>query len=245
MHRKAKILYLALVVVILLAALSAVAAAQGETPEEKLKALMANLRLVTQQEFATGQKIQTEKGIYLTGESAVKVGSLHRDAAKAYEATIARPASERQAAIASIRAFARQPDLPIEYKSTAKSSYNNNVLIEYYVVGTDYYEVDTRTNQIIQFGPASLPQGETPKSYDSTPRYTSQELEVMARTFIADRIGVDVTKLTSNHGNKGGANYFFRWEDRTRKMNDGTYPFIQIGFTRGGDLLSYTNSLGM
>lgn len=229
---------------VLMLGLAAVVVAQGG-PAEQLRILTDKLRQVTNQELATGQKVQTERGVYLTGESATRVQALHQEAAQAYQAIIARPESEHQAAITSIRSFAQKPDLPVEYKSIAKSSYNNEVLAEYYIVGQDYYELDTRTNQVIQFGPASLQPGEKPKQYDTTPRYTPEQLEAMARAFIAERTKVDLTQLTPNHGNKGDVNFFFRWEDRTRERQDGSYPFIQVGFTRGGDLLSYTNSLDM
>lgn len=239
-----KLLGGAILAFVLMLGFVTVVVAQGG-PAEQWQILTDKLRQVTDQELATGQKIQTERGVYLTGESAAKVEALHQQAAEAYQAIFARPESERQAAITSIRSFAQKPDLPVEYKSTAKSSYNSEVLAEYYVVGPDYYELDTRTNQVIQFGPAPLPWSEKPKQYDTTPRYTPEQLEALARTFIAERTKVDLTQLTPNHGDKGGVNFFFRWEDRTRARPDGSYPFIQVGFTRGGDLLSYTNSLGM
>ena len=234
-----------LLVLALMAGLVTVVTAQGDPAKEKLKALTEQLKQVTAQELATGQTAETPKGRFFTGESATKVENLHRQAAKAYEATIARPEVARGAAVANIRSFTRSPNLGVEYKSTSKSSYNSNVIAEFYMVGKDYYEIDTRTNQIVQFGPAPLPRGEQPKQYDTTPRYSPQQLEVMARTLIAERAGVDVSGLTPNHGNKGDVNFFFRWEDRTKHLEDGMYPFIQAGFTRGGDFLSYTNSLGM
>ncbi len=161
---------------------------------------------------------------------------------------MARPAAARQAAIANVRAFGRNPNLAVEYKSTAKSAYGSNVISEFYVVADDpydYYEVDTRNDQIVQFGPSPLPRGMQQKPHDTTPRFSPEQLEQMARTFITERTSVNLSSLTPNHGNKGETNYFFRWENRTQVIKDGGHPLIQVGFTRGGDLLSYTNTLNM
>ena len=67
----------------------------------------------------------------------------------------------------------------------------------------------------------------------------------MARAFVAKNAPeVKLDNLTANFGDKEGVNYFFRWEDITRE-NEDMHPFIQVGFSRGGDLLSYTDSLGL
>ncbi len=151
----------------------------------------------------------------------------------------ARSETERQAAIANIRACLGKPDLAIEYKSTVRSADKYDVVSEIYVSGGDYIEVDRRTNQVIQIGPASQS-----KAYDTTARYTPAQLETMARAFIARCAGnVHLDTLTANHGNKGGVNYFFRWEDNNRSLDFGMHPFIQVGLTRGGDLLGYVNTL--
>jgi len=70
-------------------------------------------------------------------------------------------------------------------------------------------------------------------------------LEVKAREFIAkNALNADLSKLTASTGEKSGTNFFFRFTDESRKI-DGTKPFVQVGFTVGGDLLSYTNTLGL
>jgi hypothetical protein len=111
------------------------------------------------------------------------------------------------------------------------------------VAGSDRYEVGIVNGKIIEFGSRNLPVGsENEKKYDNTPRYNPKELEMMARQFITKSVaGVNLEALTLNQSNKG-SNYFFRWEDRSQKTSEG-YPFIQVGFSQGGTLLGYINTL--
>lgn len=167
--------------------------------------------------------------------------------------TLARPAKKpqqqdsqeqiRQRDISQIKSFSGNQDIIVEYVSTNKSAYNENVQENLYYVGPDQYEIDVRSGKIIQFGTRSLPVGsEYQKVYDNNPRYNIQELEAIARQFIAKNAPeADLEKLTLNKSNKE-TNYFFRWEDKTNKTIEG-YPFIQVGFSQGGTLLSYTNAL--
>ncbi|PIR57221.1 MAG: hypothetical protein COU72_02060 [Parcubacteria group bacterium CG10_big_fil_rev_8_21_14_0_10_41_35] len=102
-----------------------------------------------------------------------------------------------------------------------------------------------RTNEIVQFGPAPLAIGEAAKVYNTEAKFAPEQLEVKAREFIAKNApNADLSKLTASTGEKSGTNFFFRFTDESRKV-DGTKPFVQVGFTVGGDLLSYTNTLGL
>jgi WD40-like Beta Propeller Repeat len=154
--------------------------------------------------------------------------------------------AQRQAAIANIRSCLGKPDLMVEYKSTARSTYRYDLTSEFYLNGGDSIEVDTRTNQVVQIGPAAQPPGVTPKPLDFTPRYTPEQLQAMARAFIARCANVDLSKLAYNQGEKGGGpNYFFRWQNETPPKPAEGYPFIQVGYSRGGDFLSFGNTLGL
>lgn len=144
--------------------------------------------------------------------------------------------------ISEIRKFADSPNLAVQYESEGKSSNGKNVPVSIYISGADRYEVDAN-GRIIEFGSRNLPIGsENEKKYDNTPRYNSQELETIAKQFIAKNASnINLDKLTLTQTNKG-TNNFFRWEDRSQKTTEG-YPFVQIGFSQGGTLLNYTNSL--
>lgn len=145
--------------------------------------------------------------------------------------------------ILEIRKFADSSDLTVQLESESKSSNGENVPVGIYIAGSDRYEVDVNSGKVIEFGSRNLPVGsENEKKYDNTPRYNFQELEIMAKEFIAKNASdVNLDSLISNHNNKG-ANYFFRWEDRSQKTTEG-YPFIQVGFTQGGTMTSYINTL--
>ena len=66
----------------------------------------------------------------------------------------------------------------------------------------------------------------------------------MSRQFIVKNIpSVNFANLSSNHGQKG-SNYFFRWEDRSKKTTEG-YPFVQVGFSQGGTLINYVDALNV
>jgi len=143
--------------------------------------------------------------------------------------------------ILEIRKFADSADLAVQFESDSKSSNGEIVPVNVYIAGANQYEIDT-IGKIVEFRSRDLPVGsENEKVVDNTPRYFQQDLEKMARQLIAKNVAVNLDNLTPNHGIKG-TNYFFKWEDRTRKTSEG-YPFIQVGFSQGGSLLNYINAL--
>lgn len=107
------------------------------------------------------------------------------------------------------------------------------------------YRVDKESGEVIQVGPASRKSLEEPApTLDYTERYTSEELKELALQFLAKQ-GVDVEKETANLSftvtSKDGKGYFFRWDDKSAP--EGIVRFLQVGFTVGGSLLSYSNAL--
>ncbi|MEZ4731103.1 MAG: DPP IV N-terminal domain-containing protein [Caldilineaceae bacterium] len=157
----------------------------------------------------------------------------------------AQPAeAEMAAAITQIRAFANDLKLQVNFAGVSASSYAPVATYLFTTTG-ELYEINANTNEIVDFGPRSLGPGETPLTYDLTPRYTPAELEAMARTLIATHSPtIDLTQLTPQHGNKEQTTFFFRWEDRAHRV-EWMHPFVQVGLTRGGDLVSYTNTLSL
>lgn len=178
-----------------------------------------------------------------------------------------RPAQDRQQAVAAIRAFAQNGALTPTYARTTKLAYNATKLAEVYYAGLDEYLVDPATNTIVQFGPRPRNSGEAAGPVDTTARFTRAELEQRARAFIAERVpSADLARLTLTVSAKRGSvptgkegakpapaatdqptAFFFRWEDRQAQAPDprviAARPFVQVGFSVGGDVLSYTNTL--
>jgi len=236
----------ALVLTLGIGAASAFASSDsGKTTQEKIQSLLDKLSVASENEQRNGQLVDTPHGKVFAGESAEKMKKLHDETMAEVDALTARPESERQKAVDEIKKFSGKQDMAVDYKNTGKSVYNPGVMEEVYTTDYDQYEVDARNNKIIQFGPRPLAVGEKGKTFNTEDKYSKSELETMARQFIAKNVPeVKLDDLSANFGDKEGVNFFFRWEDTTRE-NEDMYPFIQVGFSRGGDLLSYTDTLGL
>ncbi len=217
----------------------------GKTAQEKIQSLLDKLKVASENEQKNGQLVDTPQGKVFAGESEEKMKNLHDETQAQIDALIARPESERQKAVGEIKKFANKQDLSVNYKGTNKSIYNSAMMEEVYTTDYDQYEIDVRNNKIVQFGPKPLTVGEKGKAFNTEDKYSKSELETMARQFIAKNAPeVKLDDLSANFGDKEGVNFFFRWEDTTREIED-MHPFIQVGFSRGGDLLSYTDTLGL
>ncbi len=151
--------------------------------------------------------------------------------------------TKQEKAISEIRNFMNDSNLKIQYANESKFAYDGSIDEDIYISEFDQFEVNSKTGEILQFGPKPSVVGGKQKAYDYSNKYTEAELERMAKNFIANHNPeINLDQLTATGGNKEEANYFFRWEDRARRV-DGAYPFIQVGFTNGGSILSYVNAL--
>jgi hypothetical protein len=217
----------------------------GQSVQEKIQTLLNRLKTETDNELKNGQFKDTPQGKVFAGESADKMKKLHDETRDQIDSLTARPESERQKAVDKIKKFAKDESAQVQYKITAKSAYNSNVLEEVYTMGLDQYEIDSRNNTIIQFGPRPRNIDEAPKQFDTTARFSKNELETMARQFITENAPeVKLNDLSPKFSDKEGINYFFRWEDDSRIVEE-MHPFIQVGFSRGGDVVSYVNTIGL
>jgi hypothetical protein len=219
--------------------------AEGVGTQEKIKALLEKLRFTSQQEMKNGIVVSTVNGDKFSGTTSDRMEKMHSEVQKQIDDLVARPEAERREAIEEIKKFSKDQKVEVVYKQTSKASLNSEVPIEVYVTPLDQYEIDISNNKVIQYGSRPLAIGEKAKEFDYDDRFSPKELEQLARQFIRDNAPeVNLDKLIANHGNKDSLNYFFRWEDLTREV-EGMHPFVQVGFSRGGSLLSYTNSIGL
>lgn len=210
----------------------------------------------------------------------------------------ARSVDEREKAIATIRDFLEMPTAEVEYEcSNAFYSPEGDKFIpakgETYTVALTYFIVDPETNHVLQVeetpgtwgyktdGSRWFSEG---KEYDYSANYSQEEVEQIARGFIAKHataIGdIDLSKLTLETGKKddgrGRVNYFFIWRGEAQAVQhnppletcsedlnkdvEGLYyngngvpcikvyestetPSINIAFTSGGQLISFSNEL--
>ncbi len=107
------------------------------------------------------------------------------------------------------------------------------------------YRVDKESGKVLQVGPASRRSLDDPTpDYDFTELYNKDDLEGIAVQFLANQgvdVGVNTKGLEYTVTTKDDRGYFFRWQDNNAP--EGVTRFLQVGFTVGGSLLSYTNAL--
>jgi hypothetical protein len=152
----------------------------------------------------------------------------------------ARPAEEREKAVVAIRDFLEMPTAEVEYEcNNAFYSLEEDKLIpakgETYTVGLSYFVVDLATNYVMQIEETPGTWGyktdgsrwfSEQKDYDYTANYSQEEVEQIAKSFIAKHasaIGnIDLSKMTLETGKKdsgnGRVNYFFIWRGEARTV---------------------------
>lgn len=152
----------------------------------------------------------------------------------------ARSVEGRERAVTAIRDFLEMPTIEVEYEcNNAFYNLEEDKLIsakgETYAVGLTYFIVDPEANHVLQVeetpgtwgyktdGSRWFSEG---KEYDYSANYSQEEVEQIARSFIAKHslaIGnIDLDKLTLETGKKdsgnGRVNYFFIWRDEVRTI---------------------------
>jgi len=152
----------------------------------------------------------------------------------------ARPADEREKAVAAIRDFLEMPTAEVEYEcNNAFYSLEEDRLIsakgETYTVGMTYFIVDPVTNHVLQVEETPGTWGyktdgtrwfSDQKDYDYSANYSQEEVEQIARSFIAKHVSalgnIDLNKLTLETGKKDGGNgrvnYFLIWRGEVRTV---------------------------
>lgn len=152
----------------------------------------------------------------------------------------ARPAEERENAVAAVRDFLEMPTVEVEYEcNNAFYSVEEDRLIpakgETYTVGMTYFVVDPATNSVLQVDETPGTWGyrtdgtrwfSDQKDYDYSANYSQEEVEQIAKSFIAihsSAIGnIDLGTLTLETGKKDGGsgrvNYFFIWRGEAQTV---------------------------
>ena len=153
---------------------------------------------------------------------------------------------------ASVRAFKHNPALSAGYQNTIWNPFYNvdpsgkleAQALNFVDAEGWMYTVAADTGKVLQVGPVpKTSQSQNQPALDFTPRYTQDELKQYALNWLKDQ-GVNVDEATKglefSVTSKDDKGFFFRWTDKssTDKMR-----ILQVGFTVGGSLLSYTNTL--
>ena len=199
---------------------------------------------VVQPKIHTDQNLQEIKELTLAGSEDPKYRDHTAQSTKQLREKLcsltARPAEGREKAVAAIRDFLEMPTAEVEYEcNNAFYSLEEDRLIpakgETYTVGMTYFVVDPATNYVLQVDETPGTWGyktdgsrwfSDQKDYDYSANYTQEEVEQIAKGFIAKHpsaIGnIDLSKLTLETGKKdsgnGRVNYFFIWSGEARTV---------------------------
>lgn len=188
-------------------------------------------------------------------------GSQERDDIRKHLCLLtARPAKEREEAIAVIRDFLDKPTIEVKYScSDAFYSLDEDRLVpaksETYIVGFDYFLVNPATNHIIEYGEQGGTWGyredgsrwfSERKQVDYTKRYSQKELEEIATKFIQDNLNplgiTEFERYRLEVQTKDGTSYLFRWLlDGCSYAKD--CKFFELVYSAGGDLVRYDGNL--
>ena len=198
-------------------------------------------------ELQNGQTIvspEDGKTKMLTGKSAEKMDLLWQETVKKIEALIARPASERAQVEALIEAI--DGNEPV-YLERFTLPYNPSAALERYQAGKFFYTVDIASSQVVDVSPVDISvfPKHSPNSNALKGKYSEDELQMLARDYITKVAGeINLDSLTPVFANKEGRIYFFRWEDSSVSLDDGTAVFVQVAISSlDGKVRHFVNTL--
>lgn len=150
--------------------------------------------------------------------------------------------------IASIKSFAKNDRVNAKFLQSAWNAYYDDPAgkpqgqVNIFADSDGWmYLVALDTNKVIQVGPMPRESLDAPTpSFDLSEKYSKEDLQGYAEKWLKDH-GISVEEgLSLNVTSKDEHAYFFRWTDEKAV---GEMRFLQVGFTTGGSLLSYTNTL--
>ena len=199
---------------------------------------------VVQPKIQADQKLQEIKELTIAGSEDPKFRDHTAQSTKQLREKLcsltARPAEEREKAVAAIRDFLEMPTAEVEYEcNNAFYSLEEDRLIpakgETYTVWMTYFIVDPVTNHVLQVEETPGTWGyktdgsrwfSDQKQYDYSANYSQEEVQQIVRGFIAKHasaIGdIDLNKLTLETGKKDSGNsrvnYFFIWRGEARTV---------------------------
>lgn len=233
------VLFVSIIVIASFTTRGTLLAAQTDSPDSLIARLTELLEATLAEAQSTGDVATDESGnSQLTGSSGQMVDEIYQKVSEIRQAMDERPPEKREKAKENIQRLLDNAGIEgeIQYQSTASSPYDGHPA-EYYTIEKYQAIVDIATDRVLQLGPSPLPMDETPIEYNTDPIYTSEELEQRARTLLTEQVpGLNLDELAPNHGEKLGTHFFYRWEENSEER-------IQMGFTTGGDFLSYSDTL--
>lgn len=181
-----------------------------------------------------------------------EIEQLYKEARARFCLLTARPAEEREQAVANIREFLGMPTVDVDFVCSQFEDHLDYTAIkgEYYTAAGFGLTVEVLTNSIIKLDAAELRWGrnedgtrwnDPAPEYDYSGRYSQAEAQEVAEKFFVDHkniVGFDIENMSLDlelTGEKPG-NYFFTWRNK-----EGT---ASVTITNGGQIIVYTNAVG-
>lgn len=118
--------------------------------------------------------------------------------------------------------------------------YSTEKILDQYVSGEFTYRVDSSTGQLVEV--MSTDPGT--QNVQINKNLDKDELQRLAINYIEKcKLNVNLDELSLVIGNKGEVNYFYRWNHGL--LGDPSYGkyYVQVGFTKDGQLLNLVNTL--
>ncbi|HTM67947.1 MAG TPA: hypothetical protein VL426_01480 [Candidatus Binatia bacterium] len=215
---------------------------------EAVRAMFADLETAAKREQARGCPDSGASGDGPCAAARAKLDAMHDDAVNAADAAIARPATERAAAIAAIRAFRTNDWLEVDYRSTSPNPYKDGEeKIEIYADDKGFeYWIDPARDVLVQAGPGAglhpAPRKARPDARLPVPELRSRALAILERQMPG--FGKRKSSLHPLEDHKDKLVYFFRWDDFSQPAKESEMPpFVQVALYADGELASYTDTL--
>ena len=160
----------------------------------------------------------------------------------------AEQASRRQAAAAGIRRFRGRDDLAVSFQSTSSNPYKDDgSKIDIYADNeSNEYWVDPQDGALVQMGPQARADQKARKvgPDDRLPVADLRDKALTLAEAVRPGFGARRSSLHPLEDNKDRQIYFFRWDDFSAPLKESELPpFIQIGLSADGRLVSLTNTL--
>lgn len=224
---------------------TALVGAQQDPKQARIQALEQKLTDAVADAQKNGEFTTDKHGerVY-AGETAKKIRAVEQEIGNEIRELKARPQEDRAKTIAAVNAFndkylykaPGQPKQVVQYGGRTTQVQGHPTISTESYYSQDYaYVVDYQTGKLLDVTIRAHEKGEPDWFMDLTPRYTEAQLEQMAKDFIADqKLGVDLNSLKADHGKKVGT-FFFNWYGENG-------DHLQVGYTQGGQLISYTNA---
>jgi len=212
----------------------------GGTIKAQIDKLLADYQKALDNEISNGETKIANDSLggttkLLSGQSAVKMDALWKDTLNKINQLKARPATEREKAVQSIKSL---ENVSVSYIDQVRSPYDSRIQLERYQTGKYLYTIDINTNQISEIFLVD------DKAFSTASTFSEKQLEGKAREFINKATSkINLDQLSLQVSNKEGLVYFFRWEDKSNKLDSGISPFIQVSLSSGGDMVNYINTL--